>query len=73
MGNNRDIQLITLEDIEEIVTIKNNILKTIDVLDEIQYAYNSEIAGMTLPEVKAFLCTKADELNTLLLDTLKNN
>jgi hypothetical protein len=70
MGNTRDIQL-TLEDIEEIVTIKNNILKDIGVLDEIQYAYNSEIAGMTLSEVKAFLCTKAEELNTLLLDTLK--
>lgn len=72
MGDNRDIQL-TLEDIEEIVTIKNNILEDIGVLDEIQYEYNSEIAGMTLSEVKAFLHTKCEELNTLLLDTLKNN
>lgn len=70
MGDNRDVQL-TLEDIEEIITIKNNILNDIGVLDEIQYEYNSEIAGMTLPEVKAFLYTKCEELNTLLLDTLK--
>lgn len=70
MEDNRDIQL-TLEDIEEIITIKNNILNDIGVLDEIQYEYNSEIVGMTLPEVKAFLYTKCEELNTLLLDTLK--
>lgn len=70
MGDTRDIQL-TLEDIEEIVTIKNNILKDIGVLDEIQYEYNSEIANMTLPEVKAFLYAKSEELNTLLLDMLK--
>ena len=72
MEDNRDIQL-TLEDIEEIITIKNNILNDIGVLDEIQYEYNSEIVGMTLSEVKAFLYTKCEELNTLLLDTLKNN
>ena len=70
MGDNRDVQL-TLEDIEEIITIKNNILNDIGVLDEIQYEYNSEIADMTLSEVKAFLYTKCEELNTLLLDTLK--
>ena len=70
MGDNRDVQL-TLEDIEEIITIKNNILNDIGVLDEIQYEYNSEIAGMTLSEVKTFLYTKCEELNTLLLDTLK--
>lgn len=72
MGDNRDIQL-TIEDIEEIITIKHNILDDINVLDEIQYEYNSEIADMTLPEVKAFLHTKYEELNTLLTDTLTNN
>lgn len=70
MGNNRDIQL-TLEDIEEIITIKNKILDDIGVLDEIQYEYNSEIANMTLSEVKEFLRTKCEEFNTLLLDTLQ--
>lgn len=70
MGNNSDIQL-TLEDIEEIITIKNKILDYIGVLDDIQYDYNSEIANMTLSEVKAFLYTKCEEFNTLLLDTLQ--
>ena len=70
MENNRDIQL-TLEEIEEIITIKNKILDDIGVLDEIQYEYNSEIANMTLSEVKEFLHTKCEEFNTLLLDTLQ--